>query len=321
MSLEDLDPGPPPEDLVRISVEAAAVNFFDLLQLAGTYQVKPEMPFVPGAEVAGTVVAAPPGSGFAPGDRVMAQVAQDGLTGGGYTELTHAEPARTLRIPDSMPFAEAAAFFVNYQTGWFGLRRRAALQPGEVLLVHAGAGGVGSAAIQLGKAAGATVIATAGSDAKTAVCRELGADLAIDYSKENFADAVNRFTDRRGADVIYDPVGGDVFDRSTKCIAFEGRLVVVGFTSGRVAELRANHVLIKNYSVVGLHWGLYAQRRPELIQPCTEELFRLYAEGKIKPYVSRQVPLQEAPAALAAVASRQTTGKVVLTREDEATPE
>ena len=321
MSLEDVDPGPPPEDLVRISVEAAAVNFFDLLQLAGTYQVKPEMPFVPGAEVAGTVVAAPPGSGFAPGDRVMAQVAQDGLTGGGYTELTHAEPARTLRIPDSMPFAEAAAFFVNYQTGWFGLHQRAALQPGEVLLVHAGAGGVGSAAIQLGKAAGATVIATAGSDAKTAVCRELGADLAIDYSKENFADAVNRVTNRRGADVIYDPVGGDVFDRSTKCIAFEGRLVVVGFTSGRVAELRANHVLIKNYSVVGLHWGLYAQRRPELMQPCTEELFRLYAGGKIKPYVSRRVPLQEAPAALAAVASRQTTGKVVLTREDEATPE
>jgi NADPH2:quinone reductase len=318
MSLEEVDPGPPPEGLVRIAVEAAAVNFFDLLQLAGTYQVKPEMPFVPGAEVAGTVVAAPAGTGLAAGDRVMAQVTQEGLTKGGYTELTHADPARTLRIPDAMPFAEAAGFFVNYQTGWFGLHRRASIQPGEVLLVHAGAGGVGSAAIQLGKAAGATVIATAGSAAKAEICRELGADLAIDYSVEDFADAVNRFTDRRGANVIYDPVGGDVFDRSTKCIAFEGRLIVVGFTSGRVPEARGNHILIKNYSVVGLHWGLYGQRRPDLIQPCTDELFRLYAEGKIRPYVSRQVPLHEAPAAMAAVGSRQTTGKVVLTRGDPA---
>lgn len=312
MSLEELEPGPPPEGRVRIAVEAAAVNFFDALLLAGTYQVKPELPFIPGAEVAGTVIAAPPGSGFVAGVRVLAQVSQDGLASGGYTQVTHAEPARTVPIPDAMPFEEAAAFFVNYQTGWFGLHRRACLRPGEVLLVHAGAGGVGSAAIQLGKAAGATVIATAGTAEKVEVCRRMGADMVVNYSEENFADAVNALTGGRGADVVFDPVGGDVFDRSTKCIAFEGRLLAVGFTSGRIPEARVNHALVKNYAVVGLHWGLYAQRRPELIPPCTEELFRLYAEGKIKPYVSRRVPLEEAPAALAAVTARQTTGKVVL---------
>ena len=311
MRLEEVPEPEPIEGLVRIRVAAAAVNFFDSLQLAGLYQIKPELPFVPGGEVAGTILEAPTDSGMNPGDRVLAMV-QQGIGLGGYTTITHAAAATVVPIPDAMPFDEAAAFFVNYQTGWFGLHRRAALRDGETLLVHAGAGGVGSAAIQLGKAAGARVIATAGSPDKVAVCRELGADHAIDYKTEDFADAVKRLTDGRGADVVYDPVGGDVFVRSTKCIAWEGRIVVVGFTSGRISELRANHVLIKNYSVVGLHWGVYNQRGPGLVAACTRELFSLYEAGKIKPYVSQRIPLERAAQALADVAAGRTTGKVVL---------
>jgi NADPH2:quinone reductase len=312
LKLEAFDPPPPTEGLVRIAVEAAAVNFFDSLQISGSYQVRPELPFVPGTEVAGVVVAAPPGSGVSPGDRVLARLRQQGLMQGGYSELVEALPELTVRIPDGMPFDEAAAFFVNYQTGWFGLVRRARLQPGEVVLVHAGAGGVGSAAIQLARAAGARVIATAGSAEKVALCRELGAELAIDYRTDDFVAAVKAFTGGRGADVVYDPVGGDVFDRSTRCIAFEGRILVVGFTSGRIPEARANHVLVKNYAVVGLHWGLYQQVAPHLVDEATVELFELYAQGKIRPHVSRQFPLEDAPTALGEVTGRRSTGKVVL---------
>jgi NADPH2:quinone reductase len=312
LELETLDPPPPTEGLVRIAVKAASVNFFDSLQIAGSYQVKPELPFVPGAEVAGTVVSAPAASGFLPGRRVLARLRQHGLLEGGYSELVEATPELTVGLPDAMPFDEAAAFFVNYQTGWFGLMRRARLQPGEVVLVHAGAGGVGSAAIQLAKAAGARVVATAGSPEKVALCRDLGADLAIDYRTGDFVEGVKAFTDGGGADVVYDPVGGDVFDRSTKCIAFEGRIVVVGFTSGRIPDARANHVLIKNYSVVGLHWGLYQKMAPHLIDAATGELFDLYAQGKIRPHVSKRFALEDARKAIAEVSGRLSTGKVVL---------
>ncbi|HXN91772.1 MAG TPA: NADPH:quinone oxidoreductase family protein [Candidatus Sulfotelmatobacter sp.] len=306
--------GPPTSDeLVRIRVRAAAVNFFDLLQIGGTYQVKPELPFVPGAEVSGEVEAAPRASGLKRGDRVLATVSQEGMHRGGYTEVTHADPDAVVKIPDLMSFVEAAAFFINYQTGWFGLHRRAQLQAGQVVLIHGGAGGVGTAAIQLAKAAGARVIATAGSEAKVAVCREMGADLAINYEEEDFVAAVKQATEGKGADVVYDPVGGDVFDRSTKCVAFEGRIVVVGFTSGRVPTVATNYVLVKNYSVVGLHWGLYRQRAPQLITQCTEKLLDLYSAGKIRPHVGQQAPLSEAVSLLQAVASRQTTGKAVLT--------
>ena len=312
MGLEEVPQSPTEPGMVGIAVAAAGVNFFDLLQIAGTYQVRAELPFIPGAEVAGTAQDVPLGSRFSPGDRVMARVSPSGLSRGGYAEFTQARPQDTVVIPDTMPFAEAAAFFINYQTSWFGLHRRAALQAGEVLLVHAGAGGVGSAAVQLGKAAGARVVATAGSAEKVETCRGLGADLAINYRAQDFAQAVREFTAGRGADVIYDPVGGDVFEASTKCIAFEGRILVVGFASGRIPELRASHVLVKNYSVVGLHWGLYSASRPELVDQCTEELFRLYREGRIRPLVSCRRPLDEAATALAAVAARQTVGKVVL---------
>ena len=208
LRFEVVDAASSPGALIRIRIHAAAVNFFDLLQIAGTYQVKPDLPFIPGAEVAGEVEAAPPGGGFEVGDRVLAVVSQEGIHRGGYAEATHADPDAVVKIPESMPFVEAAAFLINYQTGWFGLHRRAHLQAGEVVLVHGGAGGVGTAAIQLAKAAGARVIATAGSEAKLAICREMGADLAIDYGHEDFVAEVKEATGGKGDDVVYDPVGG-----------------------------------------------------------------------------------------------------------------
>ncbi len=313
LNLEELAPGEPADGLVRIGVRAAAINFPDALMVAGLYQVKPELPFVPGVEVSGEVLSAPAASGFKTGDRVMALLDSAGLTHGGYSEIADAAPQSISRMPDKMSFEEGAGFTLVYQTGWFGLHRRAKLQAGETLLVHAGAGGVGSAAIQLGKAAGATVIATAGSDEKVEVCRRLGADHALNYKTQDFVEEVKRLTGGRGVDVVFDPVGGDVYDRSIKCIAFEGRIVIVGFTSGRIPQAATNHVLIKNYSVVGLHWGLYARRAPELIPPATRALLDLYESGKIKPHISTRLPLSEAPRALAKVAEGKSTGKVILT--------
>jgi NADPH2:quinone reductase len=313
MRFEDVEVGEPADGMVRIAIRAAAINFPDALMVAGTYQMKPALPFVPGVEVSGEVVAAPATSGFKPGDRVTALLDTGGLTRGGYAEIADAIPTSVSPMPNNMSFEEAAGFTLTYQTGWFGLHRRANLQPGETLLVHAGAGGVGSAAIQLGKAAGATVVATAGSDAKVELCRRLGADHAINYKTQDFAEEVKKLTGGRGANVIYDPVGGDVYDRSTKCIAFEGRIVIVGFTSGRIAQAATNHVMVKNYSVVGLHWGLYKTRAPELIPAASRALLDLYEAGKIKPHISARVPLAEAPGALATVAGGKSTGKVILT--------
>jgi len=313
MSFEEVAPGEPGEGMVRINVRAAAINFPDALMVAGLYQVKPDLPFVPGVEVSGEVMSAPPASGFKPGDRVMALLDSAGLTHGGYSEIADAAPDSVTRMPDNMSFEEGAGFTLIFQTGWFGLHRRANLQAGETLLVHAGAGGVGSAAIQIGKAAGAMVIATAGSDEKVGVCRQLGADHAVNYKTQDFVEEVNKITRGHGADVVFDPVGGDVYDRSTKCIAFEGRIVLVGFTSGRIPQAATNHVLIKNYSVVGLHWGLYKKRAPELIPPAAHALLELYEAGKIKPHISTCFPLNHAPRALATVAEGKSTGKVILT--------
>ena len=313
LRFEDVAAGEPADGMVRVNLSAAAINYFDSLMVAGQYQVKPELPFVPGSEISGVVESAPRESGLKAGDRVMAMVDNGGLTRGGYSEIADVTPGSITRLPEKMSFEDGAAFYVVFQTGWFGLHRRAKLQAGETLLVHAAAGGVGSAAIQLGKAAGATVIATAGSDEKVAICTKLGADHAINYKTQDFAEEVKRITGGRGADVVYDPVGGDVYDRSTKCIAFEGRIVIVGFTSGRIAQAATNHALIKNYSVVGLHWGLYAKRAPELIPLATKALFELYEAGKIKPYISTRLPLSEAPRAIAMVASGKSTGKVILT--------
>ena len=313
MHLEEFDPGEPADGMVRIKVRAAAINFPDSLMVAGLYQVKPDLPFVPGFEISGEVARAVPASGLVAGQRVMALLDTGGLTRGGYGEAADAVPGNVFPMPEAMPFEDGAGFMLIYQTAWFGLHRRARLQPGEALLVHAGAGGVGSAAIQLGKVAGAEVIATAGSDEKVEICRKLGADHAINYKTQDFVEEVKRITDGRGADVVFDPVGGDVYDRSTKCIAFEGRIVIVGFTSGRIPQAATNHLLVKNYSALGLHWNLYARRSPELVAAAAHELLELYKIGRVKPHISTQLPLTEAPRALAMVAQGKSTGKVILT--------
>jgi NADPH2:quinone reductase len=312
LRLEDVDVARPAGGAVRIAVRATAINFLDMLMVGGTYQTKPELPFVPGVELSGEVIEAPASGPVKKGDRVMAMVDNGGLTRGGYAEITEAAPEAVHPIPDHMPFDDAAAFNLVFLTGWFGLHRRANLQAGETLLVHAGAGGVGSGAIQLGKAAGATVIATAGSDEKVEVCRKLGADHALNYKRPDFVEAVKSITGGRGADVIFDPIGGDVYDLSTKCVAFEGRIVVVGFTSGRVAQAATNHALVKNYSVVGLHMGLYRKRAPQLIPLAQHELLEMYEAGQIKPYISERMQLDDAPRALAMVGGGKSTGKVVL---------
>jgi NADPH2:quinone reductase len=214
--------------------------------------------------------------------------------------------------PESLSDEEAAALFIGHQTGYFGLHRRAQLKSGETLLVHAAAGGVGTAAVQLGKAAGARVIGVVGSAAKIDVASQAGADFVIDRSKDDFVSVVNEITRGNGADVIYDPVGGDVFERSTKCIAFEGRIVVVGFASGAIGVARANHALVKNYGILGLHWGLYATKAPELIAEVHRELTDLADAGEVRPIVGEILPFEKAAEAIQKLAGGQTVGRLVV---------
>jgi NADPH2:quinone reductase len=301
MTLDEVPTPTPADGQLLVKVRAAALNFPDVLMAAGLYQVRPPLPYIPGIELCGEVEGT--------GQRVLGAPSEGNGTFADYALM---DAARAWPVPEGMSDEKAAALYITYQTGHVGLHRRARLQAGEWLLVHAGAGGVGSAAVQLGKAAGAHVIATAGGPAKAQVCRDLGADVVVDYTAEDFVPVVKEVTGGHGADVVFDPVGGDVFDRSRKCIAFEGRLVVVGFTSGRIPEAPANHLLVKNYSVVGLHWGLYRQHDPAVFGLVHEELTRLYEDGRIDPLVSQVLPLEEAPKALGALASRGTVGKVVL---------
>jgi NADPH:quinone reductase len=309
--LPDPEPGP---GQVALEVRASACNFFDMLMVQGKYQVRPPLPFAPGGEVAGVVRAVGPGvEAIAPGDRVFAM-----LGWGGYASVAVAPANAVYRMPDSMSFEHGAAFGVVYQTSDFGLVYRAQLQAGETLLVHAAAGGVGLAAVQIGRALGARVLATAGSPAKLAVAREHGTDEAYDYSTPEWVDRVKAATGGRGADVVYDPVGGDVFDLSTKCIAFGGRLLVIGFASGRIPSLQVNRVLLKNIAVVGLHWGAYRQHDPGRIPQAMDALFDLYNKGKLRPVVSSTWPLRQAAAALDEIASRRSVGKVLLLPADRA---
>ncbi|MGB3635398.1 MAG: NADPH:quinone oxidoreductase family protein [Rubrobacteraceae bacterium] len=313
LTLEEVaDPSPGAGEVV-VEVEAAALNFFDILLCKGEYQERPDLPFTPGAEVAGTVTSAGDETELEEGARVLATPP---LPNGGFAERVSVPESAAYPIPDDMPFEDAAALHIVYQTAFFALHRRAGLREGETVLVHAGAGGVGSAAIQLARAAGARVFATAGGEEKVEVCRSLGAELAIDYKQENFIEMVKEATDGRGADVIFDPVGGDVFDGSRRCVAFEGRIVVIGFAGGRIPEAPANHLLVKNYSVLGLHWGLYGKIMPHLVRETHEELMDLYKAGEIKPLIYRSVPFEELPGALESLGSRGTYGKLVTLPKD-----
>ncbi|MBJ6647437.1 alcohol dehydrogenase [Streptomyces sp. BSE7F] len=300
MRLADVERPTPGEGQVLLRVRAADINFPDALMCRGQYQVRPPLPFTPGVEICGETE---------DGRRVIANPA---LPHGGFAEYALADAAALLPAPDALDDAEAAALHIGYQTAWFALHRRARLEAGETLLVHAAAGGVGSAAVQLGKAAGATVIGVAGGADKAAVASDLGCDVVIDRREQDVVAAVKEATGGRGADVVFDPVGGDAYTQSARTVAFEGRIVIVGFASGTIPSPGLNHALIKNYAILGLHWGLYNTRNPELVRRCHEQLTDLAAKGAIKPLVSERVPLAGAADAVQRVADGVTTGRVTV---------
>ncbi len=309
MSYTDVAAPSPGAGQALIRNRACGLNFFDLLQCQGKYQAKPSFPFTIGAEVSGIVEAVGPDvQGIAAGDRVVALP-----RGGGFAEYTATDAARIFAIPANMPFEQAAAMPVVYQTSYFALAHRAKLQAGEWLLVHAGASGVGVSAIQLGKTMGARIIATAGSQRKLDFCRKHGADHAIDYRDGSWIETVKALTAKRGVDVIYDPVGGDVFDLSTKVIAPGGRLLTIGFASGRIPSLAANRALLKNMALVGAFWGRHCQENPGYMESLHGILIELFKDGKIDPPVGASYPLAEAPQGIRDLADRKVTGKAVLT--------
>src|ERR1035437_5524273 len=308
MSLDEVPVPQPGAGQLLVRVLGAAANFPDVLMCRGLYQVKPPLPFTPGVELCGEVALLGPGAtGFAVGDRVMGSPV---LPSGGFAELALMDTATPAPAPNGLDNAQAAAFYIGYQTGWFGLHRRAHLQPGETLLVHAAAGGVGSAAVQLGKAAGAYVIGVVGGPEKAVVARTLGADVVVDRHTQDFVEVVKEVTGGRGADVGYDPVGGGAHQRSTKCIAFEGRILVVGFAGGRIQSAALNHALVKNYSIVGLHWGLYTKKDPALVRVCHDELCTFVADGLVKPLVSERLALDAVADGLQRLADGTTVGRV-----------
>ncbi|MEE8248254.1 MAG: NADPH:quinone oxidoreductase family protein [Alphaproteobacteria bacterium] len=308
LTVEEIEaPRPGPEE-VRIAVRAVGVNFPDLLLVAGKYQARPPFPFSPGIESAGEVIeVGPEVEDIRPGDRVLANHSH-----GGFAEEVVAPAATVYPMPETMSFEQAAAFPVAYGTGYHGLVQRGALAPGETLLVHGAGSGVGLVAVELGKLLGATVIATAGSAAKLEVAREYGADHLINYREEKIRERVKEFTAGAGADVVYDPVGGDAMDESVRCINWGGRILVIGFASGRFAQIPSNLVLIKGMSVVGVYWGSFAARNPERNRENLRVLLEWFAQGKVKPLISRSFALEEAAAALEALEARKVTGKAVL---------
>jgi len=290
-----------------VRVLAAGANFADILAIAGKYQIKSPLPFIPGTEVVGEVVEPGPASGLRPGDRVLA------LTrAGAFAEYTTVDDGFWYRVPDDVEPTHAAAMLVTYQTSHVALFRRAALRAGEWLLVHGGAGGGGSAAVQLGKRAGARVIATAGGESKLAICRDAGAEFAIDYRAEDFGARVRQITAGHGADVIYDPVGGDIFDQSTRCLAWEGRLLTVGFASGRIPEIAANRILLKNISVIGVEWPSYHAAHLNVLLQVQDDIWSGYRDRSLRPIIWKTLPLADVPAALAAIESRDSYGKIVI---------
>jgi NADPH2:quinone reductase len=308
MRLEEIPVPQPGPDQILVRVLGAAANFPDVLMCRGLYQTKPDMPFTPGLELCGEVVASGSNnSGFSEGDRVIGMAA---LGSGAFAEFAVMEASSAFAAPIGLADAEAASFFIGYQTGWFGLRHRAHLVKGETLLVHAAAGGVGSAAVQLAKAMGARVIGVVGGREKVEVAKQLGADIVVDRRRENFVEIVKEVTDGQGADVVYDPVGGVAYTGSTKCIAFEGRIVIVGFAGGDIQSAALNHALVKNYSIIGLHWGLYAAKNPSLVRECHFELTELVEAGQLMPLVSERVPLAAVADAIQRLADGKTVGRL-----------
>lgn len=303
--LSSASPGP---GQLRVGIKAASLNFPDLLIIQNKYQMKPPLPFVPGTEFAGVVEAVGDGvTGFKVGDAVAA------FTGtGGFATEALVPAALALPLPQSFPFEDAAAFICTYATSYHALMDRAALQAGETVLVLGAAGGVGTAAIQIAKAAGARVIAAASSDEKCTRCLELGADAAINYSQTSLRDELKTLTNGRGPDIIYDPVGGDLAEAAFRSIAWRGRYLVVGFAQGSIPSLPLNLALLKGASLVGVFWGEFAKREPQQNSQMMLTLARWYAQGKIKPVLDQVLPMEELPAAFARMSSRQVVGKLVV---------
>ncbi|WP_122454390.1 NADPH:quinone oxidoreductase family protein [Pseudomonas viridiflava] len=306
--LEDIPAPDVKKNEILLDIHAAGVNFPDTLIIEGKYQFKPPFPFSPGGEAAGVISAVGEKvTHLKTGDRVMA------LTGwGSFAEQVAVPNYNVLPIPESMDFTIAAAFSMTYGTSMHALKQRANLQPGETLLVLGASGGVGLAAVEIGKALGARVIAAASSAEKLEVARNAGADELINYTDTSLKDEIKRLTNGNGADVIYDPVGGDLFDQAIRAIAWNGRLLVVGFASGRIPELPVNLALLKGASVVGVFWGSFAQRQPQDNAANFKQLFAWFEEGKLKPLVSQVYPLERAGEAIDALGGRRAVGKVVV---------
>lgn len=309
LSMGDAEPPSPNAGEVIIDVKAAGVNFADTVIIQGTYQLKPEFPFTPGLEVAGTVAQLGKGvDNVSVGDRVV------GIPNiGAFAEQVTVKAPAVVRIPDSMDFETAASFAVAYSTSHMALGYRAGLKAGETLMVFGAAGGVGLTAVEISKIMGADVIACASSQEKLDLCARRGADHLINYSDEDIRDRVKEITGGKGADVIYDPVGGKAFDAAMRSINWEGRIVVIGFASGDFNQARTNIIMVKNIAVMGFYWGSYSMHNPSAIGDSMTELIGMWEEGKLKPHISHTMPLEQAGEALALMMGRQSTGKMVLT--------
>lgn len=296
---------------VLVRVGACGVNFPDTLIIQGKYQTKPELPFSPGGEIAGEVIDVAQGvANVKKGDRVIALCGH-----GGFAEEIAIDADRVVHIPDAMDYATASAFLLTYGTSYHGLKQRANLQPGETLLVLGAAGGVGLAAVELGKAMGAKVIAAASSDEKLALTKEHGADELINYSKEDLKERTKELTGGKGVDVVYDPVGADLFEPAVRATGWNGRILVVGFAGGYIPKLPVNLTLLKGSSVVGVFWGEFTRRQPEDSAQNNKELLEMYVQGKVRPHISQTFPLEKAADALNTLQNRQAKGKLVVTTD------
>jgi NADPH:quinone reductase len=303
-------PTPEPQaDEVRVAIRAASLNFPDILIVQNKYQVKPPLPFVPGSEYAGVVDAV--GAGVTQ-LKVGDAVAAFGSTGGFATHAV-VKAAFVMPLPPGFAFDDASAFVLTYATTHHALLDRAALKPGETVLILGAAGGVGTAAIQIAKAVGARVIAAASSDAKCELCKSLGADATINYGQANIRDEIKALTGGKGPDVVYDPVGGDLAEPVFRSIAWRGRYLVVGFAQGGIPAVPWNLALLKGASIVGVFWGEFARREPKANAKALAELAQWYAQGKVKPVIDRRLPMNQLPEAFAIMASRQVRGKLVMT--------
>jgi NADPH2:quinone reductase len=295
--------------LVRLGVHACGVNFPDVLMVAGKYQVQPPLPFSPGAEVAGEILeVAEDVKHLQPGQHVIALTAC-----GGMAEQVCVPAVSVIPTPENMDYTTAAGFMLTYGTSYHALKQRAQLKPGETVLVLGAAGGVGLAAVELAALLGAKVIAAASTDEKLQLAKTHGAEHGINYTEQNLKEAVMQITGGKGVDVIYDPVGGELFDQCMRCMAWNGRLLVIGFASGAIPKAAVNLPLLKGFSIVGVFWGSFTQREPAVHLQNTQELLALFAEGKLHPRVTQLFPLEQAGDALKTLAERKAMGKVIVT--------